>query len=114
MELDDYLYDIAADLRYDIGVRREARRLLERWRSGIVPGLREVAQLRKMVPETEVCARLQRDASCAWLRKNAGKMGLRDLNPGERVVCNRRPTGTAAATFGECPGYMKSRGVAED
>lgn len=108
-DLIDWVKDVATDLRYDADARRMAAKLLEKWRAGIIPAPREVAALRKLLPRRSVCARLQRDGACAWLRKNFASQGLRAPRPGEKVVCRRQEKGPVALQFTSCEGFRPAK-----
>lgn len=109
MMLEDFLREVAGDLTYEAGVRREAARILDQWNANIVPSPTQIARLRKMLPQKALCSRLNPDRSCAWLRKHAKEQGLRQPEPGQKVICTRVASGKLADTFQQCPGFRKSK-----
>jgi hypothetical protein len=107
MELEDFLRDVASDLRHPADIRAAAGRAFEQLRAGVMPSMEAVRQLRKRLDESFTCARLLPDGSCVWLRKNAHRQGLRRPRPGEKAFCHRRTDGNLLDSLSACDGFVK-------
>lgn len=106
-ELGDYLVDILKDARQGRDVHRLANHLLRQWRAGVVPSPRVMHELRKMLDRPNVCARLQPDGTCRWLRKFGYLEGIPRPGPGEKVRCHRKLDGTDVERYDSCAGFRK-------
>lgn len=102
-----FLHETMADLRVSIEARRLAEKLYNQWQAGLVPNRAHIRTLRKLLIVVVGCGRLQRDGSCAWLRKHAREEDLLPPDPGQRLLCHRRASGTVSSTYEACIGYRR-------
>lgn len=105
-DLIDWLRDVANSFQEDPDVKAMAARLYNQWESGIIPSPKAVNEIRKLKKSRRLCARLNEDGSCDWLRKNAAIEQLVPPKPGERIYCHRRRLGT----FEGCTGFRELKG----
>jgi hypothetical protein len=102
-ELYEWLKGLATSRRQSRDVQALARKLYDAMHAGFVPNYDDVRTLRKIVRRRVICARLNDDGSCTWLRKNAALEKLMPPRPGEKIMCRRRET----AMFEGCEGYKE-------
>lgn len=114
MELGDYLRDIVDDMRQSSDAKRLAMYLLEQHHAGLIVSPRRIKQLRRMLEQPHLCARLRADGTCPWLRTHTRAEGLRAPNPGEKIYCHRRASGSTRESFEGCTGYRRLRELNAD
>lgn len=108
MDYEEYLLGIVEDLRETPATRLFAKRLLHQWQEGFIPSRKEMKRLRTLKGDSVMlCARLQPDGSCIWLRKNAREQGLLEPGSGEKVICKRTGVGVAEVLWKNCPGFKR-------
>jgi hypothetical protein len=107
-DLEELLSGVALDARIDPRLRTQAAEMLRLWQGGVIPPMRKLQRIRRAVASgPDVCGRLQSDRSCAWLAKNARKVGLKRPQPGQKAFCHRKATGIIEDTYQGCPGYRR-------
>ena len=108
-DLQDYLNDVINDVRNGNEARQLAVDLYTKWMHGLIPSTKQLSSLRGLIKFPLVCGLLQYDGTCKWLRKYARTVGLLPPMSGEKIYCNRRTSGSAAASFEACPGFRKKQ-----
>jgi hypothetical protein len=109
MEWQDWLQDVRA-----IAVEHKSRhlpdidRVIQMLEDGVVPSPRVLARFRGLFATTPVCARLESDGACAWLRPHGAAHGLIVPPAGQRAICPfLRKTEEGRNNWDWCAGYRR-------
>ena len=105
--LESRLEDVVRNQTYPVDIRKKLAAYLVMLKNGVLPPISRIYALLEELRETEGCANLQPDGSCAWLAKHAEAEGLRTPLPGEKVYCKRAGNNAVKASFLGCEGYLE-------
>jgi hypothetical protein len=103
VQLIDFLTGIADSEREANETRKLAKKILDQWNAGIVPSMRALHRLKDMREHDKLCARMNEDGSCDWLRLYSHLENLRTPLAGERAFCHRREKGS----YEDCHGFKE-------
>ena len=92
MDLDiaEWLEELATKTKQTPEVQKLAQKLWDQWQSGITVSPKEIKRLRQLKTKSVLCARLNSDGSCDWLKKNAVIEHVVPPRPGQKAFCHRR------------------------